>query len=486
MRIMLIQKKIRSAFCKDEDDRPRKRYTSFQKLCLAYLFAVFALPQYFGIPLPGFALTAQRIMLICLFAAIFINRKRADAFFISNTGPTGGHMLVVAPFMFIALATAILRSDPKSFLNFFADSFLPMLLMVYIAANVLTLRELLEFFKVTLIIVCATCYLDALVLRRNPYSFIHTIKSIAGGSEFRASSYRVAAMTSHPIALGIYFVISTPLMCIDADKQKVNIAKNWGTLLLIFGAMILCGSRMPQATFLFELLVLFLLTEKSVKRIAVPYIMVFSVLAMLLIVLLRDESHVRYYIILNAYQLIDSVFGTKLVLDEFGYWQWANIQSWEYRNLLPLLFFSNDYDPLLGLGVTAANFFNFSAVVEGRRVASIDNFYVMQYLQFAWPGLISMVVVFMYMIGQCVTGLLRKSSVVCKALLLSFVLYLLNLWFVADIGTFKYAFSLFGLAYAYGKGMGVSQRQSVNGAVALRSVGCVGCLSAHERGFASR
>ena len=457
--MILARKNDRVTSAQGEDKQPKKRYTGFQKLCLAYLFAVFALPQYFGIPLPGFALTAQRIMLVCLLVAIFTNHKRVDAFFMSNTGLMGGHILVVAPFVFVTIATAIIRSDPKSFLNFCMDSFLPMLLMVYLAVNVFTLKELLQFFKVVLIVVCVACYLDALVLHKNPYDFLHTIKSIEGGSGWRANSYRVAAMVSHPIGLGMYFIMMAPLMCIDIDRRTVNIAKNWGLLLFIGGAMLLTGSRMPQATFALELLVLFVLTEKSVKRALVPYLLVFGTLAILLVILLRNESHIRRYVILNLCQVIDSIFGTKYTLDEFGYWQWLLINSSsDYRDYLPRILFSSDYDSLIGLGVTDANYSNFTAFVDGKRITSIDNFYVLQYLQFAWPGLITIVVMFAYMLIRCAFGLFKKRSAVCKALLVSFALYFINLWFVADLGTFKYAFSLFGLAYVYSKGRGLSQQ----------------------------
>ena len=437
---------------------PRKKYTGFQKLCLVFLFAVFALPQYFGIPLPGFALTAQRIMLICLFLAIFASKERRDSFFISNTGSMGGPAVICSLFIFVSLVTAILQSDPKSFLNFFADAFLPMLLMAYMAAKVFTLKELLGFFKVTLIVVCITCYLDSLVLHKNPYSFIHTIASISGGSTWRAASYRVAAMASHPIGLGMYFILMTPLLCIDCDKRSVNIAKNWGTLLLVCGAVLLTGSRMPQALFALELLVLFLLTERSVKRVIIPYMLVFGALVVLIVVLFHDESHIRRYVILNLYQVVDSIFGTQLVLDEFGYWQWVYMNSsTDYRDLLPLILFSDDFDPLLGQGVTSVNTDNLSVTVNGRNILSVDNFYVLQYMQFAWPGLVSMVGIFVYMAARCLVGAVERRSVVCKLLLLSFLLYFVNLWFVADLGTFKYAFSLFGLAYAYSKGMGLSQ-----------------------------
>lgn len=460
--MILARSKKDATDAQNEGDPPKRRYTGFQKLCLAYLFAVFALPQYFGVPLPGFALTAQRALLICLFVAILTIQKRADAFFISNTGLMGGHIMVVAPFVFVSLATAILRSDPKSFLNFFADAFLPMLLMVYLAANVFTLDELLRFFKVVLIVVCIVCYMDALVLHKNPYELMHTIKSIEGGSTWRASSYRVAAMASHPIGLGMYFILMTPLMCIDVKGRTINIAKNWGTVLLVCGAVLFTGSRMPQTTFVLELIILFALTERRARHSIALYVLVFGTLGVLLIILLRNESHIRRYVILNLYQVIDSIFGTQLSLNEFGYWQWALINSsTDYRDLLPQLLFSDDYDPLLGLGVTDANYSNFSANVEGRHVVSIDNFYVMQFLQFAWPGLISIVIVFVYMTSQCMVSMLRKGNVLCKALLVSFVLYIINLWFVADLGTFKYVFSLFGLAFAYAKGAGISQVEKV-------------------------
>ncbi|MDO4849576.1 MAG: hypothetical protein Q4B45_07395 [Coriobacteriia bacterium] len=445
---------------KRSEKRAKKRFSGFQKLCFVYLFAVFGLPQYFGVPLPGFALTAQRIAMVCLFFSICLSRKRVDDFLSSTTGAMIGPVAVLAPFLFVTLITAVLRSDPNSFLYFFVDAFLPMLLMMYIAAKVISLEELLKLFKLILVVVCLSCYLDALILHWNPYQLLHTIASIGGGSVYRASSYRVAAMASHPIALGIYLVLMTPLMCIDLKRKRINIGENWFLLLLICGSMLLCGSRMPQATFLVELLFLFLLTDREAKRVLVPYVMVVGTLLVLLVVLLHDEQHVRRYIILNVYQMIDSVFGTKLVLEEFGYWQWAYIQSWDYRNLLPLLFFSDDYDPILGLGITLANRSGSSIFIGGRTVSSIDNYYVMAYLQFAWPGLIAIGSALLYTVARCIAGIKKGGGgLVCKMLFASLFLYLVNLWFVADLGTFKYAFSLFGLAYVYSKGAGILQKE---------------------------
>ncbi len=405
--------------------------------------------------------------MICILLSIFSNRDRADDFASSITGRMIGPIAVVAPFLFIALATALLCDDPNSFFNFFVDAFMPMLLMMYMTARVIAIEDMLKFLKIALIVVCISCYLDALVLHWNPYNLLHTISSVSGGSAFRAGAYRVAAMTSHPIALGIYFVLMTPLMCIDVEKERINVAKNWGLILMICGAVLLCGSRMPQVTFILEIIILFILTDKEEKRILVPYVLVFGTIAVSLIVLFHDEPHIRRYVILNVYQLIDSIFGTQLVLDEFGYWQWAYIQSWDYRNLLPLLFFSDEYSPLVGLGVTAANYSNFSADIGGRVVASIDNYYVLQYLQFAWPGLIAMLLVFAYMLKRCASG--ARKSIVCKLLLISFCLYFVNLWFVADLGTFKYAFSLFGLAYVYSKKEGLSQCKPVQSETLDRS-----------------
>ncbi len=365
---------------------------------------------------------------------------------------------------------------------------MPMLLMVYMATNVFTLKELLKFFKVILIVVCVMCYLDALVLHRNPYDFIHTIKSVEGGSTWRAGSYRTAAMASHPIGLGMYFLLTTPLLCVEDDGRSANIAKNWGSLLLVCGAVLLTGSRLPQLLFASELVILFLLTKKSVKRVVFPYLLVFGTVLVLLIVLLHNEDHVRRYVILNLYQVIDGLFGTQLTLDEFGYWQWVlNTSSTGYRDALPLLFFSDDYDPLLGAGFTGASSLGV-IIVGGQRVASIDNFYVLQYLRFAWPGLISTVLIFAYMVVRCIVGAFKKDGIVCKMLTFSFLMYFFNLWYVADLGTFKYAFSIFGLAYAYSKGVGFSQMAFSSGEGEIKDVGgvegdrwCRGLIPGNEK-----
>ena len=120
--------------------------------------------------------------------------------------------------------------------------------------------------------------------------------------------------------------------------------------------------------------------------------------------------------------------------------------------MLPKLFFSKNYDPLIGLGAKAANYSNFSAIIDGRTVASIDNYYVLQYLQYGYPGLIAILFVFLYFLLIYFNGIFCKQCQLNKLMALLFVslcLYLVNLWFVADLGTFKYVFSLFGLIYGF-------------------------------------
>ena len=429
------------------------RFISFNsftiKLTYILLVCVFAIPQYFGIPLPLFALTAQRIVLLWLLFKLFTTRDAHTRLLRSFTSTP---FLVCLPFLFIASLTALVRLDISSVFNFIFDAFIPMLILIFAGKEYLDFKSAFDLLSILVTIVCIIAILDVAILHRNLYEYIHTISSISGGSAFRANSYRAAAMCSHPIAFGMYLILMLPIICFDTSSMTVNLCNKPLVLLLMCGAILCCGSRMPQVTFIVELLCIYILTDACHKKIITPYLVMFIIISVLLIYLLRDERHVRRIILLNFYQLIDSIFGTDFVLKNYGYWQAAYIKSWDYRNLLPKLFFSKNYDPLIGLGAKAANYSNFSAIIDGRTVASIDNYYVLQYLQYGYPGLIAILFVFLYFLMIYFNGIFCKQCQLNKLMALLFVslcLYLVNLWFVADLGTFKYVFSLFGLIYGF-------------------------------------
>lgn len=429
------------------------RFISFNsftiKLTYIFLVCVFALPQYFGIPLPLFALTAQRIVLLWLLFKLFTTR---DAYGDLLRSFTGTPFLVCLPFIFIASLTALVRADISSVFNFLFDAFIPMLILIFAGKEYLNINKVFNLLSIIVTVVCIVAILDVAILHKNLYEYIHTISSISGGSAFRANSYRAAAMCSHPIAFGMYLVLMLPIICFDTSSMTVNLCNRPVALLLMCGAILCCGSRMPQVTFIFELLSIYILTDSHHKKLITPYLVLFVITSILLIYLLRDERHVHRIILLNFYQLVDSIFGTDFVLRNYGYWQAAYIKSWDYRNLLPKLFLSKNYDPLVGLGAKAANYSNFSAIIDGRTVASIDNYYVLQYLQYGYPGLIAILLVFFYFLIFYINGIFCKQCHLNRLMAMLFVslcLYLVNLWFVADLGTFKYLFSLFGLIYGF-------------------------------------
>ena len=429
---------------------------AFQRMSIVFLVCVFAMPQYFGIGTASFALTAQRLTMLLMIAAIACNRDRRAEF--AQSVAFEGISCAIVPLLFVMGFTAGYRDDLNSLLNTLIDAVIPFYLVMYIAKSVLGIPRTAKLLSRILLVVCLIACVDA-ALHWNPYELVHTIPSVAGGSTWRASSYRTAAMCSHPIAFGLYLILMTPVACYDHERRSVNIVKHLPTVLIASLAILLSGSRMPQCLLIAELAFIYLFTDREIRYGITPYLVIFFAFAVVLVYLFRDFGPVRRYVILNLCQLSDSLFGTNFTLENFGYWQWVYTQSWDYRNLLPLLFFSPDYDPLIGLGVKASNFSNFAAIINGRRVESIDNYYVLQYLQFAWPGVFAILAVFYAVIARCVSGWRRSGSRLCLLLGIGFLLYFVDLWFVADLGTFKYLFPLAAIA-CVGASAGLSKKQS--------------------------
>ena len=90
----------------------------------------------------------------------------------------------------------------------------------------------------------------------------------------------------------------------------------------------------------------------------------------------------------------------------------------------------------------------FSAVIDGYVVKSVDNFYVAEYIRYAYPGLIA----FLLFIGSTVIGMLREGirrhSGLYLALAAGAVCYFVNLWWLDSLQTLKYVYVLFAIYFA--------------------------------------
>lgn len=420
------------------------RLFSWRNLAALYVICVFALPQYFGVPLPGFALTALRLVTLIILAAFAVQPRRGRTFLLESAQVELNIFLI--PIFLVYLYTAIAVKSVNSVAGFLADNLAVLYILVYLIRHELGVESFLKLFRIVFVVVCLVALYDML-RRTNLFECLRTIKSIQGGSLWRGGSYRVAGMGTHPIGFGMYLILMLPVALIDPYARRINLVRYIPIAGLAFLVMLGTGSRGPQACLAGEILIFYFLTDRNVRRGGAGWLVLVLAVLLFVVIVFSEERHVDRWVWMNLLQIVDQIFGTHFTLDRYGYWQYSIISnSTEYRDYLPQIFFSPKLNPLLGQG-NQGDGVSFTA--GGYFIQSVDNFYVLQYIRYAWPGVISTLFCFFGFIVETVRCWASKvRSNVFWAILVAFVLYFMNLWTVADLGTFKYLFAAGAVIYA--------------------------------------
>lgn len=424
-------------------DRSPRLFT-WGSLATLYVICVFALPQYFGVPLPGFALTALRLVTLIIMAGFMLRPLRGKRFLASSAGIELNLFLV--PLFLVYLYTAIAVRSINSVAGFLADNLTVLYILAYVIRYELGVERFLRVFRALFVVVCLIALFD-MVRRTNLFEYLRTIRSMPGGSLWRGGSYRVAGMLTHPIGFGMYLMLMLPIALIDAESRRINLIRYLPIAALALLVMLGTGSRGPQACLLGEIVVFYFLTDSVERGRRAGWLILVVSLLVFVVVVFNEERHIDRWVWMNAIQIFDQIFGTQFTLERYGYWQYAIISnSTEYREYLPQIFFSPNLNPLLGQG-NQGDGVSFTA--GGYFIQSVDNFYVLQYIRYAWPGVIATIFCFVGYIVEsirCWLGSVRSN--VMLAFLVAFVLYFVNLWTVADLGTFKYLFAAGAVMYA--------------------------------------
>ena len=146
--------------------------------------------------------------------------------------------------------------------------------------------------------------------------------------------------------------------------------------------------------------------------------------------------------------LVDHVLGTEISVN-FGA-DITTLQNSEgYREYLPLIFKLDWLNPLIGRGVQKT----FGAEVVGSNgeivyIGSVDNYYIVQYIKYAYPGMVSYLMYIVTCIITMVRNVFKNRSELTKILLISFCCYYINLWWVDSIQTLKFIYLFVALFFA--------------------------------------
>lgn len=410
----------------------------FHTCCWLYLVAFFILPDGFGFRL-GFLWSAKRIMLFICYAMILFNRERLTTFW-NDIRKCVVPNIFISLYMFVRIYTAVYRTDVNSFSNDLIDAVLVFYLFYFILKNkLISIGEFLRFIRITLIILCVEALWEA-ITGINLFGFLN----IAGEDVWtsyasRGGGSRVSGNCHHSIHFGIYLSILFFLSCVDEKKNKLYLFRNPGLLVLASICIFLTGSRAPLGIYILCVFLICLFSNKDERiKSFIALLFILSVFSLFTMVVYRTEIGRQIMYMLTA--MWDAVFGTEYALN---FSDTVLRYSTEYRDALAKVFQLDYFNKIMGRGAS----YQLSVVIDGYWLRSCDNSYVGTYISFAYPGLAMLIGHGLLIVGFCLRGLWKKRQMLFAATLVAILCYFLNIWFVAQMGTYMYIWMLFALIY---------------------------------------
>ena len=416
---------------------------SMYVMSVCFFFSIFFMPDYFGIKL-GVAFNMQRIFLIIIWCWIFkVEFRKRSMIRIIVENKTN---IFIVLYLFVCLYTMVLRVDVGTLMNPLIDYIAVFYTTIYFMETYWDVKKFIAFITKIGYALCSLGILEAIV-KKPFFGALETIPGMFVGRVIRDGSYRIMGPAHHPLGYGLFLLILFPLICYDEEKNKVYLLKNLPLVLMILLNVLLTGSRSTLGIMAIEILLLMFFSKKEERK---QYWVIGSwviILVTLLIILFLDTSLVQS-ILGRLATTIDGALGTSFAsyLDLHS----ASLKdSSQYRTYLPMIFKLDWLNPILGRG----NGYSFGWHVGNYWIVSIDNFYVGQYIKIAYPGLITIVLLFLANIKYAVIGMFQTKDVFYKILFTVFLAYFLNLWWVDSLGTLDYIFVLFGILYVRYKHM---------------------------------
>ena len=402
-------------------------------LSVIFLVVYYIVPQYFGLSVAGFDLTAQRLMMLIMFFYIISFNDIKNRFF--DIIRHSIYLPYIIVFMCVTMYTMVLRVDINTFMQS-AIEFICMYILVYIIKDVLGIKRTLQIIKVLLFIMCLQGIVEYVI----QFSLFQYLETLPGkiNIQIRSGSYRIMGPCNHALAYGLVLISSFPLICVDLEKKALNLLQNKILFMLVMLNIFLTGSRSALAIFIIEVLFIIILSDRENKKKTIIFLFCFLLISVIAVLGFYNTSFSQT-VLRQFASIFDELFGTQWAV-KFGAEVERLSQSSSYRELLPKIFKQSWLNPLIGRGVSR----HFSAVIDGYTIMSIDNFFVAQYIRYAYPGLIAYVLLLINTLVKMLKNVKINKGLVL-ACLFGFFSYYMNLWFMDALQTFKYVYMLMAI-----------------------------------------
>ena len=407
----------------------------FRRISIFFLISWYILPIYFGIELPGFDLTAIRLAIILLLIMIIASTSRLNDFIKMCKELTLS--MVFLPYIFVIGYTMVFRVDFNAFFNPFMD-ILAMFLLIYAMKESLGAKETIKFIRVFIYILVLLGIVEFL-MDDTPFKYLETISGIKTARFVRSGHYRIMSNCVHSLGYGLMLLTAVPFAVYDERKDEADLFRRPFLLVLILLNVFLTGSRSTLGVVFLELALVFIFSKKYYKKRALitGFVMIIAFIAFLIV---AYKTSLGQYILLQITTVIDEILGTNIA-EAFGASQTALEQSSDYRDKLIKIFQVSWLNPLIGIGRKRS----FSGVIDGSTIKSIDSFYIAEYVRYAYPGMIAFIMVLLYFLWSTFKNCIQTKSGLSKVIFISILCYMINIYWVDSLQTFKYIYALMAI-----------------------------------------
>lgn len=395
------------------------------------------MPQYFGINI-GYDITCARLSNL-----LFIIYMVSSPLIVTHFAKTVFQCEVFYPlclYLVVAAYTMVFRADINAFFLVFLEVF-SLLMMVYGIRYVIGYRRAIKW-----IIGCAY-FLGFYGLVEFVYGkslFLQFFATMDTGvvNSYRSGHYRIMGPCGHSLAYGLVILLFIAIACVDLERNEIYLFKRPVLLVVLYVNAFLTGSRSTLGIATVEMVVILLFSKRrNIKKTL--FYLICAGAALVLFLMAFSKSSLGQYLLGQIASVIDQAFGTNYAI-KYGVDTETLNNSEIYREVLPLVFKLDWLNPLVGRGIKG-----FGGVeLGGVFVHSIDNYYVAQYIKYAYPGMISYILFMFVLAVVLIRDIIKSKSAVSKVVFIGCVFYFFNMWWVDALQTLKYLYIFVAIFYA--------------------------------------
>ncbi len=408
---------------------------SFSGIADLLLFSFFVLPTSFGVRLVFFDLTSFRFFVIIIMYMILKSERKRGEFW--EVIKYCKNLYFVGAYIFVVGYTNLLHGEINQTIYWSINGALLFLLISYLIQYHYGMELFIKRIRAYAWILCVLSPLE-LVLGFSPFTLLDTLnKNI--GSTTRFGSIRILGNCTTNNGYGLYLLILLSIVCIDYKRREMNIKKNMLLILMIAVNVFLTGARLATGLVVLELALLTLCVNKN--KLGKTILIELGILSTGILILFAFRNVGAFEgVIRTILTAVDTVLGTSYSV-AYGADSGTLYNSTYYRELLyKNTIFSDWLNPWFGRGAN----YSFRMYIEGYYIYSCDNFYVAQYIGYAWPGLITWFVMSLAFFKDAL--MMRKN--IALALATGIFVYFIGLWYLDHLQTFPFMFAVFAIIYS--------------------------------------